>query len=178
MPRAKARSHGFVSENVVNLSNRVLTPDEIQVLSRGLNFRPTPKNIDKFQLKKDLDEFGRRIKLKYYFDKDQKSLVGKDRIKRFRKSKQRLINFNCLLSDQRFEYSITLLFLSHDKLPARAYICDFVCEPPAKIINFLKSQLFCKCTCVKILKQLFASGSVIIGEYSPRLGEYSPIITR
>ena len=34
-------------------------------------------------------------------------------------------------------------------------------------------------TCVFILKQLFASGSVIIGEYSPRLrlGEYSPIIT-
>jgi hypothetical protein len=33
--------------------------------------------------------------------------------------------------------------------------------------------------CVKILKQLFASGSVIIGEYSPRLrsSEYSPIIT-
>jgi hypothetical protein len=33
--------------------------------------------------------------------------------------------------------------------------------------------------CVKILKQLFASASVIIGEYSPRLrlGEYSPIIT-
>ena len=32
---------------------------------------------------------------------------------------------------------------------------------------------------VKILKQLFASGSVIFGEYSPRLrfGEYSPIIT-
>ena len=34
-------------------------------------------------------------------------------------------------------------------------------------------------TCVFILKQLFALGSVIIGEYSPRLrlGEYSPIIT-
>ena len=34
-------------------------------------------------------------------------------------------------------------------------------------------------TCVFILKQLFASVSVIIGEYSPRLrlGEYSPIIT-
>jgi hypothetical protein len=33
--------------------------------------------------------------------------------------------------------------------------------------------------CVQILKQFFASGSVIIGEYSPRLrlGEYSPIIT-
>ena len=34
-------------------------------------------------------------------------------------------------------------------------------------------------TCIFMLKQLFASGSVIIGEYSPRLrlGEYSPIIT-
>ena len=34
-------------------------------------------------------------------------------------------------------------------------------------------------TWVFILKQLFASGSVIIGEYSPRLrlGEYSLIIT-
>jgi hypothetical protein len=31
----------------------------------------------------------------------------------------------------------------------------------------------------KMLKQLFAKGEVIIGEYSPRLrlGEYSPIIT-
>ena len=36
-----------------------------------------------------------------------------------------------------------------------------------------------KMTCGKILKQLFASGSVIFGEYSPRLrlGEYSSIIT-
>ena len=34
-------------------------------------------------------------------------------------------------------------------------------------------------TCVFILKQLFASGSVIIDEYSPQLrfAEYSPIIT-
>ena len=33
--------------------------------------------------------------------------------------------------------------------------------------------------CVKILKQLFASGWVIFGEYSPRRsqGEHSPIIT-
>ena len=75
---SQVRSRDFVSENVVNLSNRVLTSDEVQVLSRGLNFCPTPKNIDRFQLKKDLDEFGRRIKLKYYFD------VGRDTIKRFK----------------------------------------------------------------------------------------------
>ena len=69
---SQVRSRGFVSENVVNLSNRVLTSDEVQLLSRGLNFCPTPKNIDRFQLKKDLNEFGRHIKLKYYFYKAQK----------------------------------------------------------------------------------------------------------
>jgi hypothetical protein len=41
-------------------------------------------------------------------------------------------------------------------------------------INEFRSEKH-KITCAKILKQLFASGSVIIGEYSPqlRLGEYS-----
>ena len=49
--------------------------------------------------------------------------------------------------------------------------------------DFALKCFFClfleKITCVFILKQLFASGSVIIGEYSPqlRLGEYSPIIS-
>ena len=45
-----------------------------------------------------------------------------------------------------------------------------------KCVFFLFFEII---TFVFILKQLFASGSVIIGEYSPRLrlGEYSPIIT-
>ena len=48
-----------------------------------------------------------------------------------------------------------------------------------KCFFFFLSLFFEIITCVCILKQLFASGSVIIGEYSPRLrlGEYSPIIT-
>ena len=39
--------------------------------------------------------------------------------------------------------------------------------------------VFEEIACVFILKQLFASGSVIIGEYSPQLhlSEYSSIIT-
>ena len=46
-------------------------------------------------------------------------------------------------------------------------------------LKFFFFFLFFEIICVFILKQLFASGSVIIGEYSPRirLGEYSPIIT-
>ena len=45
-----------------------------------------------------------------------------------------------------------------------------------KCIFFLFFEII---TCVFILKQLFAEGEVIIGEYSPRQsrGEYSPIIT-
>jgi hypothetical protein len=58
--------------------------------------------------------------------------------------------------------------------------CDFV-EIADKQISEIKINSVPKNpqkTCIKILKQSFASGSVIIGEYSPplRLGECSPII--
>ena len=54
-----------------------------------------------------------------------------------------------------------------------------VSEDDFRVEMFFFSLFFEIITCVVILKQLFASGSVIIGEYSPRLrlGEYSPIIT-
>ena len=58
---------GFVSRNVVNLSDRRLTNSEIKVLSKGLNFCPTPKEINKFELAKDISEFGRIMKCKAYF---------------------------------------------------------------------------------------------------------------
>ena len=52
-------------------------------------------------------------------------------------------------------------------------------EVTDKEIREIKINSIPKKCYVKILKQLFASGSVIIGEYSPRLrlGKYSPIIT-
>ena len=54
-----------------------------------------------------------------------------------------------------------------------------VSEEDFRVEMFFFFLFFEIITCVFILKQLFASGSVIIGEYSPRLrlGEYSPIIT-
>ena len=39
---------------VVNLSSRVLTPAEMSLLSKGLSFCPTPKEVDIFALKKDM----------------------------------------------------------------------------------------------------------------------------
>ena len=54
----------FVSKNVLNLSNRVLTESEIRVLDKGLNFVPTPEKLDRYQIKKDLERLGRDIILK------------------------------------------------------------------------------------------------------------------
>ena len=61
----KERMEGkFVSKNVLNLSNRVLTESEIRVLDKGLNFVPTPEKLDRYQIKKDLERLGRDIILK------------------------------------------------------------------------------------------------------------------
>ena len=57
----------FVSGSVVNLSCKSLTEDQIKLLSRGLKFSPTPRDIDKSQLKLDIEEFKRKMRLKWYF---------------------------------------------------------------------------------------------------------------
>ena len=54
----------FVSGNVVNLSRKTLSEGEVKLLSRGLKFSPTPRDIDKGQLKADLDALKRRMRLK------------------------------------------------------------------------------------------------------------------
>ena len=58
-------SDGF--QIVVNLSKRKLTPAEIFLLSKGLSFRPTPRDIDIFALRKDMSDYVRRLRLKEYF---------------------------------------------------------------------------------------------------------------
>ena len=56
----------FVSDNVVNISDRVLTQAEVSLLSRGLKFCPTPV-VDISAVKRDIKEFGRKLKCKAYF---------------------------------------------------------------------------------------------------------------
>ena len=57
----------FVSKDVFNLSNRILTENEIRFLDKGLNFVPTHEKFDRYQIKKDLEQLGRDIKLKIYY---------------------------------------------------------------------------------------------------------------
>ena len=63
----------FESQNVFNLSDRVLTENEIKVLDKGLNFVPTPEKLDRLQIKNDLAKLGRLgrdIKLRMFYKND------------------------------------------------------------------------------------------------------------
>ena len=61
----------FVSKNVVNLSRRNLTGSEISLLSKGLNFVPTSKTVDKAKLKMELEALGRLLRLKWPFRNEE-----------------------------------------------------------------------------------------------------------
>ena len=57
----------FVSSNVINLSRRNLSEVEISFLSKGLMFVPTANKIDRVKLKTELEEYGRKHRLIWYF---------------------------------------------------------------------------------------------------------------
>ena len=57
----------FVSDNAFNLSRRNISDSELNLLSKGLSFVPTPERIDRYQLKNDLERFGRNIRLKMFY---------------------------------------------------------------------------------------------------------------
>ena len=56
----------FTSENVFNLSHKILSETEIRVLSKGLQFVPTSFKIDEVDLRKDFNEFSRRMRNKWH----------------------------------------------------------------------------------------------------------------
>ena len=61
----------FVNNKVINLSQRTLSQHEISVLSKGLKFVATPKEIYYSKVKIDLENFGRRLRLKWYFKENE-----------------------------------------------------------------------------------------------------------
>ena len=66
----------FGSPNVINLSSRNLTKAEISLLSKGLKFVPTPKNINKAQIKEELEIFGRKLRLMWYFRNEEQESIS------------------------------------------------------------------------------------------------------
>ena len=56
-----------MDKTVLNLSKVALTQDQLSVLSKGLNFCPTPDEPDPGQYKIDLDSLHRRLRLRSRF---------------------------------------------------------------------------------------------------------------
>ena len=57
----------FISDNVVNLSKRVLTKAEICLSTKGLKFCVTPRDLDCFFMQRDFKDFDRKVKCRAYF---------------------------------------------------------------------------------------------------------------
>ena len=71
---SNGRLKGFLeSKNVVNLYNGKLSRAEISLLSKGLKFCPTPNSVDKWDIKEDLEKFGRILRLKWYYRNDKQT---------------------------------------------------------------------------------------------------------
>ena len=59
----------------VNLSSFQLTPAMISLLSKGLNFCPTPGEPDRYLLRKDLDKFHVSLRGSLFFDKESDAVL-------------------------------------------------------------------------------------------------------
>lgn len=71
-----AQTHGVLSNanSIMNLSDYTLSTSETQLLSRGLQFIPTPTNITANGILYAAEKFGRRLKLAYFFNNRPKSV--------------------------------------------------------------------------------------------------------
>ena len=71
---SNGRLKGFLEpENVVNLYNRKFSRAEISLLSKGLRFCPTPNSVDKWDIKEDLENSGRILRLKWHYRNDKQT---------------------------------------------------------------------------------------------------------
>ena len=55
----------FCSKTVFNLNQRVLSKIEIQILEKGLDSAPIQKSINEAELKKDFEDFSRRMCIRW-----------------------------------------------------------------------------------------------------------------
>ena len=63
----KLNNDEFDPSTMINISNVPLSEDEIKLLSRGFSFFPKPSQIDQFQLREDVKQFFRRLRLREFF---------------------------------------------------------------------------------------------------------------
>ena len=57
----------FCSKTVFNLSYKILTETEIKILEKGLDFAPVQRTLNEPELRKNFEEFCRRMRCKWHF---------------------------------------------------------------------------------------------------------------
>ena len=57
----------FCSKTVFDLSHKILTEIEIKVFKKGLDFAPIQRTLNEPELRKDFEEFCRRMRCKWHF---------------------------------------------------------------------------------------------------------------
>ena len=60
----------FCSDKVFNLCSKALIDTEINILEKGLDFAPIQNKINQTELRKNFEEFCRRMRIKWYFRND------------------------------------------------------------------------------------------------------------
>ena len=53
----------LLAPNVINLSSRHLSNDEISLNTKGLKFVPTPEHINKVKIKEEIEVYGKKLRL-------------------------------------------------------------------------------------------------------------------
>ena len=66
----------FVSDYVFNLSQKTLSPLEIKVLEKGLGFSPTPSSINEVDLRRDISDFSRKMRCKWFFRNERQENIS------------------------------------------------------------------------------------------------------
>ena len=70
MFRGSRLDRKFITKNVINFSRRNLLSPEISFLSEGLKFAPSANKIDRAKLKRELEEYVRKLKLTWHSRND------------------------------------------------------------------------------------------------------------
>ena len=65
----------LVSKNIINLSSKNLSRFEIPLLSKCLKFVPSANKIDRAKLKRELEEYGRKLRLMWHFRNDERTFL-------------------------------------------------------------------------------------------------------
>ena len=58
-----------------------MTDNEINLLSKGLKFVPTPKSYDRAKLKEELEQFGRKLRLAWVFRNEERTTFNPFKVK-------------------------------------------------------------------------------------------------